>query len=323
VAIWRYQYDTLRLFLLSSQIPLKEISSLKIKKAIVCDHIQSSDHLSLVVTKVRVRNKHQYPAQRVWRSNCLSNSKRFAKRLPEMQIMDFTRLGLPQAAMPSVAGDTGSDPSIVRDAEFDDFPLLGGPRIMSADVGQQVRVWSFHHAPLRLKQLFPGGRDPDWVTHIPAPGRSLVEHSLSRWRPIYPVKSIELADQSVVYWGAEGEAIAMLAKWIRPVTSSPPAGIERRTGVRVQLECPSRYETRSGPKQVGLGHTIDLSGAGISFTTESMLPQEMRMALLVKWPVPLEDEVPVELRAIGKLVRTDATRATLKVGTLTFSTADA
>jgi hypothetical protein len=53
-----------------------------------------------------------------------------------------------------------------------------------------------------------------------------------------------------------------------------------------------------------------------------MLPKEIRMALLVKWPVPLEDEVPVELRAIGKLVRADATSATLKVETLTFSTVD-
>ena len=236
--------------------------------------------------------------------------------------MDFTRLGLPQAAMPSVARDSGSDPSIVRDAEFADFSLLGGPRVMSAEVGQQVRVWSFHHAPLRLQQPFPGGRDPDWVTHLPASSRSVAEHYLSRWRRVYPFKSRVLADQSIVYWGAEGEAIATLAKWIRPITSSPPAGIERRAGVRVQLECPSRYETRSGPERVGLGHTIDLSGAGISFTTDSMLPKEIRMALLVKWPVPLEDEVPVELRAIGKLVRADATSATLKVETLTFSTVD-
>jgi hypothetical protein len=84
------------------------------------------------------------------------------------------------------------------------------------------------------------------------------------------------------------------------------------------MECPSRYETQSEPKKVGIGHTIDLASGGICFTTESLLLKDIEATVLVKWPVPLEDAQAVELRAVGKLVRTEAMKAALHIKTLSF-----
>jgi hypothetical protein len=188
---------------------------------------------------------------------------------------------------------------------------------MAADFGKQVRLWSFRQAPHEFQGLFPGGRNTDWVAQVPGSEHPDVANGLLRWRPIYPVTAVTLADQSVVYWGAETEAMASLAKWGKPATGSPE-GQERRSGARVQIECPSRYETQSEPKQVGIGHTIDLASGGICFTTESQLPKDIEATVLVKWPVPLEDAEAVELRAVGKLVRTEAMKAALQMKTLSF-----
>src|ERR1700687_4847133 len=158
---------------------------------------------------------------------------------------------------------------------------------MSADAAQRVRMWAFRNAPPDFQKLLPDGRDADWVIHVPGPERHLAEPPLLRWRRIFPVKSIELADRSVVYWGAVSEAMALLAKGGKPLTAPPPGGEERRTGMRVQIECPCRYETQSEPKQVGTGHTIDMGGSGISFTTESLLPRNIEATLLVTWPARL------------------------------------
>jgi hypothetical protein len=192
---------------------------------------------------------------------------------------------------------------------------------MADYAGKLVRVWAFRESPPEFQRLFPGGGDADWVAHAPVSERQYAENSLLRWRPIYPVRSMELADRSVVYWGAQTEAMASLAKWGKPVSASPE-GQERRRGVRVQIECPSRYETQSEPKQLGIGQTIDLGSGGICFTTESLLPKNIEATLWVKWPVPLEDAVPVELRAVGKLVRAEAMKAVLQMERLSFSIED-
>jgi hypothetical protein len=188
---------------------------------------------------------------------------------------------------------------------------------MAADTGKRVRLWSFRQAPREFQRLFPGARNADWVAQVLESERPDVENFLLRWRPIYPVTAVKFADQSVVYWGAETEAMASLAKWGKPATGSPE-GHERRSGARVQIECPSRYETQSEPQQVGIGHTIDLGSGGICFTTESLLPKDIEATVLVKWPVPLEDAEAVELRAVGKLVRTEAMKAALHMKTLSF-----
>jgi hypothetical protein len=180
-------------------------------------------------------------------------------------------------------------------------------------------MWSFHQAPPEFRELFPAGAGDDWVTHVPLEQRQMLEPTLLRWNAAYPVRSKELEDRSVVYWGAPRLAMAFITERGKPIAGEPPDDKERRAAMRVRLECPSRYETLSGPKQVGSGHTIDVSSTGIAFTTETLLPADAKLTLLIRWPVRLEGDVPIELHAAGRIARTEATRAALAVENISFS----
>jgi len=196
-----------------------------------------------------------------------------------------------------------------------------GTRVMGADTGQRVRVWSLREAPAEFRKLFAGGRDSDWLAHVPSLLRNLAESSLLRWRRIYPVESVELPDGGVLYLGAESEAMAALEKSGETVIGSPPGGSERRRARRTQIGCPLWYETQSPPKQTGSGRTIDMSSGGISFSSESSLRVNTQITVVLSWPVPLEGGVPVNLRVTGRVVRQEGTKAALQIKTLSFSTA--
>jgi hypothetical protein len=98
---------------------------------------------------------------------------------------------------------------------------------------------------------------------------------------------------------------------------------ERRVGVRVPLACEIWYETGLSPsqKKTGVGRIIDISSSGASFTTESLLRRNTKVALHVTWPVRLEGEVPVELFAAGKVVRAEPSRAALHYDQIAFRVA--
>jgi len=157
---------------------------------------------------------------------------------------------------------------------------------------------------------------------VPQDRRQFVEPVLLPWRRVYTVRSAELADGSVVYWGAPREALRTIAEQGKAVPGGAPDGHERRAAVRFRLECPIRYETHAEPRQVGVGHTIDMSNTGIAFTTESLLPANVQLTLQVTWPVRLEGEVPIELHATGRLSRAEAMKAALQLENMSFSIAE-
>jgi hypothetical protein len=180
-------------------------------------------------------------------------------------------------------------------------------------------MWSFFHSPREFQRLFPEGRDSDWVAHVPESERHAVEFSLLQWRPIYPVRLMELKDRSVVYHGAPREALDLIAERGKPLIGPLPSGRERRTAARVQIDCPTRYET---PQQFGFGHTIDMSATGIAFTTETLLARDTEVTLRMTWPVRLEGGVPVEFYAVGKLARAEQMKAALQMDSMRFSIED-
>jgi hypothetical protein len=181
-----------------------------------------------------------------------------------------------------------------------------------------IREWFFRSAPLRFRELFPEGRDPDWLVHVPKRFVRSAESLLLRWRPIYPVRSIRLADGSFVYFGAPSEAVNIVADKHRQPSTSPPPGPERRSGIRIPIECPGRYEMKSRPRQSGVGRTIDMSSSGVSFTTESPLPVDRKITLHITWPARLENDRIIELRAIGTVTRAEGRKAALKFETMDF-----
>lgn len=188
---------------------------------------------------------------------------------------------------------------------------------MIEQTSQRVQIWRFARAPRQFKKHFPEAAGQDWLVHAIVSVFPTIEPSLMAWRPVYPVKVVRLEDGSSLFWGAPREAIA-LANPAPSVFDAPPHGIERRAAVRVRIECPLRYEARWDRTVAGEGHTINLSSGGISFTTQSLLPSNIEMKLYVAWPVRLENDVPVELRATGRLVRSTPTMAAMNVEEFKF-----
>jgi hypothetical protein len=185
-----------------------------------------------------------------------------------------------------------------------------------------IQSWPFRRAPRRLKALFREGHNTDWVTSVPESLAVFAESHFERLRQLHPVASVRLPDGSTVSWGAPREAITLIAgQCTQPEVVAPPTK-ERRIGVRVPLACATRYETGSpGHKKTGTGQTIDMSSSGIFFTTQSLLRRNTRVALRIQWPVRLDDNVPVELFAEGKVVRTEQSRAALQYERIAFRVA--
>lgn len=73
--------------------------------------------------------------------------------------------------------------------------------IIASKTENRVRTWSFGKAPPEFQALFPESRDRDWVVHVPAAVRHVVEPFLMRRAAHLPVKSKELVGRSVVYCG--------------------------------------------------------------------------------------------------------------------------
>jgi hypothetical protein len=185
----------------------------------------------------------------------------------------------------------------------------------------QIRSWPLGEAPSEFRELFPEGSDDDWVVYVANSDLlPLAEHSLLRWRRVFPVEVATHPGGGRVYWGAETLGLGSLVESGKPFLGEPPSGKERRLAPRRSFELESRY-TAGIPQQVGLGHTIDMSRLGISFTTESWLPANGDVILEVQWPVRLEDDLPVVLRAVGRLVRAEPMKAVLQLGKATFSIA--
>src|SRR5438309_6597533 len=91
---------------------------------------------------------------------------------------------------------------------------------------------------------------------------------------------------------------------------------DRRASNRLPIESDVRYrvlgENRS-ITQVGMGKTLNISGSGVLFTTESTLPEGERVELSISWPAQLNNTVPLKLVAMGRVVRTDKTQAAIAI----------
>jgi hypothetical protein len=98
---------------------------------------------------------------------------------------------------------------------------------------------------------------------------------------------------------------------------------ERRLSNRLPIERDVRYRVfggRRGVTQVGWGKTVNMSGRGVLFTTESVLPKGARIELTVSWPAKLNHAVPLNLVAKGVLVRVDAKQAAFAMERYEFRT---
>jgi hypothetical protein len=103
----------------------------------------------------------------------------------------------------------------------------------------------------------------------------------------------------------------------------PQSSDDRRASTRLPIERDVRYKVLGGKKRVkqaGSGKTLNMSSAGVLFTTESTLEEGQLVELAVSWPALLNDVLPLNLVAHGRLVRIEEKRAVIAIEKYEFKT---
>lgn len=97
---------------------------------------------------------------------------------------------------------------------------------------------------------------------------------------------------------------------------------DRRTANRFPIEREVHYRTVGKRKvtECGLGQTINISSAGVLFTTERSLKPGNRVELAISWPAQLNASVALQLVAQGRIVRSEEGAAALKIQQYEFRT---
>src|SRR5215208_3654547 len=97
---------------------------------------------------------------------------------------------------------------------------------------------------------------------------------------------------------------------------------ERRTKKRFQIEQEVRYKMLYGQRiaETGTGKTVNISSAGVFFTTENVLTAGMPVELSMSWPVLLHDSCPMKLMIYGCVIRSGHSGAAVAIERYEFRT---
>ena len=97
---------------------------------------------------------------------------------------------------------------------------------------------------------------------------------------------------------------------------------DRRETSRFPVRQDVRYRLlhAKGLPASGVGRTLDIGSGGILFTTEDRLPMGRLVEVAVNWPVRLDGACPLRFVAVGKVVRSDATKAVVQIDRYEFKT---
>ena len=97
---------------------------------------------------------------------------------------------------------------------------------------------------------------------------------------------------------------------------------DRRATDRFPIEREVQYKIlnkRSG-EEAGEGKTINISSAGVLFTTQHMLLPGRRLELAISWPAQLNNKCALKLVARGRVVRFEDGRAAIEIQQYEFRT---
>ena len=97
---------------------------------------------------------------------------------------------------------------------------------------------------------------------------------------------------------------------------------DRRETSRFPVREEIRYRLlhTKGLPTSGVGKTLDIGSGGILFTTEGRLPMGRLVEVAVNWPVRLNGACPLQFVAVGKVVRSEATKAAVQITRYEFKT---
>jgi c-di-GMP-binding flagellar brake protein YcgR len=101
-----------------------------------------------------------------------------------------------------------------------------------------------------------------------------------------------------------------------------PVRSDRRGTSRypVREEVSYRVVQAKAPKTTGRGTTLNIGSGGILFTTEEQLPLGRLVELAVNWPARLGGTCPLKFVAMGRVVRSEANLAAVKIERYEFRT---
>lgn len=108
-----------------------------------------------------------------------------------------------------------------------------------------------------------------------------------------------------------------------PLNIEHAGNTDRRHSDRFPIEREVHYRVlnkRSGDEQ-GDGKTINMSSAGILFTTEEMVLPGRRLEVAINWPAQLNNKCALKLVARGRVVRFEDGRAAMEIQQYEFRTA--
>jgi len=97
---------------------------------------------------------------------------------------------------------------------------------------------------------------------------------------------------------------------------------DRRGNSRFPLQEDLQYKVlhRAAIKIAGSGKTLNIASGGILFTTQERLPLGRTVELSVNWPARLGGTCPLKFVATGRVVRSEADRAAVRIERYEFRT---
>lgn len=97
---------------------------------------------------------------------------------------------------------------------------------------------------------------------------------------------------------------------------------DRRESSRFPLREDLKYRLIHTKNQIisGAGTTLNIGSGGILFTTEEMLPVGRTVELSVNWPARLDGTCPLKFVAVGRVIRSEANRAAVRIERYQFKT---
>jgi len=97
---------------------------------------------------------------------------------------------------------------------------------------------------------------------------------------------------------------------------------DRRQSDRFSIEREVKYRVlnKRGAEEAGEGRTINISSAGVLFTTEQLLLPGRRLELSISWPAQLNDKCALKLVARGRVIRFEEGRAAIEIQQYEFKT---
>jgi hypothetical protein len=97
---------------------------------------------------------------------------------------------------------------------------------------------------------------------------------------------------------------------------------DRRHSDRFPIEREVRYRVlnKRGGDEAGDGRTVNISSAGILFTTEHVVLPGRRLEVSINWPAQLNNRCALKLVARGRVVRFEDGHAAMEIQQYEFRT---